>query len=57
MKKARNRIEDRPQSEELQIRPTVMCSQDLLVQILTDDFCEFGSSEVIGALAQQNFIG
>jgi hypothetical protein len=57
MKKARNRKEDRAQSEELPTRPAARRSEELLAQILADDFCEFGSSEVIGALAQQNFVG
>jgi hypothetical protein len=57
MKKALNRKEDRPQSEELPTQTAAMRSAELLAQILADDFCEFGSSEVIGALAQQNFAG
>jgi hypothetical protein len=57
MKKTRNRKEHRPQSEEPQNPPTASRSVEMLAQILADDFCEFGSSEVIGALAQQNFAG
>ena len=57
MKNARIRKEDRPQCEELQTRPPVRRSEELLAQILADDFCEFGSSEVIGGFAHQNFAG
>ena len=57
MKKALNRKEDRPQCEELPAQAAPMRSVELLAQILADDFCEFGSSEVIGALSEQNFVG
>jgi hypothetical protein len=55
MKKAHKRKKDLPQREELPMRPAVPRSEQLLAQILTDDFCEFGSSEVIGVFVQQNF--
>jgi hypothetical protein len=38
----------------LLVRPVVLRSEALLAQILTDDFCEFGGSEVIGVFVRQN---
>jgi hypothetical protein len=55
MKKAHKRKKDSPQREKLPMRPAVPRSEELLAQILTDDFCEFGSSEVIGLFVGQNF--
>ena len=55
MKKAHKRKKDLPQREKLPMRSAAPRSEQLLAQILTDDFCEFGSSEVIGVFVQQNF--
>jgi hypothetical protein len=54
MKKAHKRKKDSPQPKVLTVRPAVRRSDELLAQILTDDFCEFGSSEAIGLFIQQN---
>jgi hypothetical protein len=55
MKKAHKRKKDLPQREKPTMRHVAPRSDQLLAQILTDDFCEFGSSEVIGIFIQQNF--
>jgi hypothetical protein len=55
MKKAHKRKKDSPQREKLPMRPAVPRSEALLAQILTDDFCEFGTSEVIGVFVRQRF--
>jgi hypothetical protein len=55
MKKAHKREKDSSQPKVLPVRPAVRRTEELLAQILTDDFCQFGSSEVIGIFIQQNF--
>jgi len=53
MKKAKSRNKDLTQAEEHRTR-SLERSDELLARLLTDDFCEFGSSEVIG-LALEKF--
>jgi hypothetical protein len=56
MKKLQNRQKDLPQPEELKTRETER-SEELLSQVLVNDFCEFGSSEVIGGFLRERSCG
>jgi hypothetical protein len=56
MNKIQDRNEELPQPEDLLVW-WIERSEDLLTKVLTDDFCEFGSSEVIGLGIQQRFAG
>jgi hypothetical protein len=56
MKRAQNRNEDLPPREDLPVRQAER-SDELLNRVLADDFCEFGSSEVIGIAVQRRFVG
>jgi hypothetical protein len=52
MKKAQSRNKDLNQAEEHRMR-SHQRSDELLAKLLADDFCEFGSSEVIGLSLQK----